>query len=60
MKILNVILCTAFVILFSGCASMYVPDNDLISKMPITINVDQDGGEVYVKADLKKYTVYLD
>ncbi len=35
MKIRNVILAVLAMVLFSGCASMFVPDSDLINKLQI-------------------------
>ena len=35
MKIRNVLLITLAMVLFSACASMYVPDSDLINKLQI-------------------------
>ena len=35
MNILNIIFAATVAILFSGCASMFVPDSDIINKVPI-------------------------
>ena len=49
MKIRNVILITLAMVLFSGCASMFVPDSDLINKLQIVkMGSKKPAGEEYI------------
>ena len=49
MKKLIIILTAAVAILFSGCASMFVPDSDLIDKLPIVkIGSEKPAGHEYI------------
>lgn len=49
MKISNIILGISTGIIFSGCASMFVPDRDLLDKLPIVkIGSEKPAGHEYI------------